>query len=141
VGPAPIHIDVREGLSPAILDAIRSESMALIDACGAPEEAKYAASVIIEELSTNILEHSGAEWLELEISGLGGALAIGIRDNGMAFDPTEFFLEDHGDPDLTAFTNRQLGIYMVRRLAHSLSYQREAAGLNRLTLELGREQA
>lgn len=133
---SPLRYNVKEGFSPATLDLIQSESAALMEASGLPIETRYAAAVIIEELSTNIMEHSGADWLELGIVATDASLEIGLRDNGRNFDPTQVLKDVNFEPDLKRFTDRHLGIYMVRRLTQSLHYTREASGHNCLSMEL-----
>ena len=83
----------------------------------------------IEELVVNIVNYSGADWMELEVSGervsgLGDErLVVTLRDNGGKFDPTQ-----QAEVDTDAVTaERQiggLGIALVRQIADELSYRR-----------------
>jgi len=93
----------------------------------------------IEEMVVNIVNYSGAEWMEIEVesqnskveSPNANALVVILRDNGGKFDPTQ-----QAEVDTDAVTaERQiggLGIALVRQIADELSYRR-VDGVNELT--------
>ena len=96
----------------------------------------------IEELVVNIVNYSGAEWMEIEVKGERlkvkdereevNGLVVTLRDNGEAFDPTK--LEEVDTDTVTA--ERQiggLGIAIVRQIADELTYRR-VNGINELTI-------
>ena len=91
----------------------------------------------IEEMVVNIVNYSGAEWMELTVNGErltvnGERLVVILRDNGGKFDPTQ-----QAEVDTDAVTaERQiggLGIALVRQIADELSYRR-VDGVNELTI-------
>lgn len=92
----------------------------------------------IEELVANIVNYSGADWMELtvsseRVSGLADErFVVTLRDNGGKFDPTQ---QAEVDVD-AAIAERQiggLGIALVRQIADELSYRRVDA-VNELTI-------
>lgn len=96
----------------------------------------FAAGAVAEELCTNVLEHSDAEWLELEIEALDGDLAVTVRDNGSPFDPADILAAFDQDFVLEDQTDRRLGLYIVRQLAKQVSYRRDESGRN--LMQIGR---
>ncbi len=91
--------------------------------------------VAIEEVVVNIVNYSGAEWMEMEIEKgkvKGERLEVTLRDNGGMFDPTQ-----QAEVDTDAVTaDRQiggLGIALVRQIADELSYRRRD-GINELII-------
>ena len=92
--------------------------------------------VAIEEAVVNIVKYSQAEWMEMildfrfEISDL--RFVIMLRDNGVAFDPTQ-----QADVDTErAMTERQiggLGISLLRKIADEVRYSRTDE-INELTI-------
>ena len=98
--------------------------------------------VAIEEVVVNIVNYSGAEWMELEVEKGKDAtlqdgasayrLMVTLRDNGGMFDPTQ-----QAEVDTDAVTaDRQiggLGIALVRQIADELSYRRRD-GINELII-------
>ena len=93
--------------------------------------------VAIEELVTNIVNYSGAEWMELTVGSerlavSGERLVVTLRDNGKMFDPTQ-----QAEVDTDAVTaERQiggLGIALVRQIADELNYSR-VNEVNELTI-------
>ncbi len=80
----------------------------------------------IEEMVVNIVNYSGADWIELEVRAVSSqtkALCVTLRDNGGKFDPTQ-----QAEVDTDAVTaERQiggLGIALVRQIADELNYRR-----------------
>ena len=83
--------------------------------------------VAIEEAVVNIVNYSQAEWMELEINELTNEgvkeLVITLRDNGVAFDPTQ---QAEIDTD-AVMAERQiggLGIALLRKIADDVRYER-----------------
>ena len=90
--------------------------------------------VILDEISSNILKHSGASEFEVELAEESDGARIVFRDDGTAYNPLA-----HDDPDVTLSAEMRpiggLGIFMVRRMAKELSYARES-GCNVLTVRV-----
>lgn len=106
---------------------------------GLDEATNHAAIAVAEELFANVLEHSHAEWMEVELVAQDGAARVILRDNGKAFDPTAairkmahgFVLEDQGE--------RNLGLYIVHQLTREIGYLRDAEGRNVVEVEIAPE--
>ena len=99
------------------------------------EMAANRIEVILEELVSNVVRHSGgATQVTVAADLKGGELRLTISDDGPPFDPT-------ARPDPRAFTTLEdatpggLGIAMVRRMSRSFGYDR-ANGRNRVTVAL-----
>ncbi|HQX26100.1 MAG TPA: SpoIIE family protein phosphatase, partial [Pseudomonadota bacterium] len=96
-------------------------------AAGHDAELVHDARLIAEELLTNTLRHgcdpAVAHAIEVEARWTDDRLALAFRDDGAAFDPLA-----RADPDLDAGIDERpiggLGIFLVRELAESVSYER-----------------
>ena len=110
---------------------------------GMPKRELKKTEMAIEEMVVNIVNYSGADWMEIQVKGeeckmpnakcqMGSALVVTLRDNGGMFDPTQ-----QAEVDTDAVTaERQiggLGIALVRQIADELSYRR-VDGVNELTI-------
>ena len=94
---------------------------------GLDAHALKKTEVAIEEAVVNIVNYSQAEWMELEINELTNEgvkeLVITLRDNGVAFDPTQ---QAEIDTD-AVMAERQiggLGIALLRKIADDVRYER-----------------
>lgn len=79
--------------------------------------------IAIEEAVVNIVNYSQAEWMELTVKGDRLALSVTLRDNGIAFDPTQ---QAEVDTE-RATAERQvggLGIALLRKIADEVRYSR-----------------
>ncbi len=81
--------------------------------------------VILDEICSNIVKHSGASGFEVEVELLAEPCSVKLTfiDDGMPYDPLS-----HKDPDTTLPASERpiggLGIMMVRKIADSVSYER-----------------
>ncbi len=84
-----------------------------------------ALHVILDEICSNIVRHSGASYFELGLSRLCEAAGVRMEfiDDGVAYNPLS-----HEDPDTTiSVSQRQiggLGIMMVRKMSRHMEYER-----------------
>lgn len=92
----------------------------------------FALLNLMDELICNILEHGNASWVELELHPLQDKTLIIFRDDGTSFDPTPAIQNTAEIPDTENFRN--LGLYMVGKIAKSWEYQRSASQVNELKL-------
>ena len=105
---------------------VRELEAALV-AAGHDAELVHDARLIAEELLTNTLRHgcdpAVAHAIEVEARWTDERLVLAFRDDGAAFDPLA-----RADPDLDAGIDERpiggLGIFLVRELAESVSYER-----------------
>ena len=117
----------------ALVDRVREGVAKDLENVGTPESLRYSLVTAVDELCCNVLEHAGANWVELETALEADWLKIIMRDDGVAFDPTQA-----QDPafDLQKVSERHLGIYMVGRLTDRFHYQRLPQGINETTLSI-----
>ena len=89
--------------------------------------------VMLDEIVSNVVKHSGATVFELDAAiANGNAARLTVSDNGRPYDPLA-----RADPDTTLSASDRpiggLGILIVKKMADSVSYHRES-GKNILTL-------
>jgi serine/threonine-protein kinase RsbW len=109
------------------LDRIRSFVLNQAGDLGFPRELLFRVDLVVDELVTNIILYAYPnEAGNVEIGCAMEspcAMRIEIRDQGQPFDPTM-----QAEPDIDQeFSERDiggLGIYLVRRMANGLCYQR-----------------
>ena len=90
--------------------------------------------VLLDEICSNIVKHSGASGFEVDI-GIGEeplVITMTFTDDGVAYDPLA-----HESPDISLPADKRpiggLGIMMVKKMATSLAYRR-ARNRNALTV-------
>ena len=94
--------------------------------------------VILDEICSNIVRHSGASGfnIDIEIEDSPPAVKMTFVDDGVAYNPLT-----HADPDTTLPAEDRLvgglGILMVKKMASSISYRRDH-DRNFLAVVLGR---
>ena len=92
--------------------------------------------VILDEIASNIVKHSGATGFDLAVELLDSPAGVRLvfTDDGKPYDPLA-----HTDPDTTLPAEERpiggLGIMMVKKMASSISY-RCVGGRNILTIDL-----
>ncbi len=133
-----VRIEPLGGLTSQKVDQVHvCVERVLLDA-GVSKATCYAATTVVEELCTNIMEHSGAHWLEVNLYSQAGNTRIAIRDDGKPFDPCEAIRQQTQSFDLGQVVDRRLGLYMVRRLTKSFHCSRDAQGCNLVEFEVKR---
>ena len=81
--------------------------------------------VILDEICSNIVKHSGASGFEVDIELMRdpSGIMLTFSDDGVAYDPLE-----HIDPDTTLPAEQRpiggLGIMMVKRMSDTMRYER-----------------
>lgn len=133
-----LRIDPLQGLNPAMVDQINAGVERTLAEAGLGRAARYTATTIVEELCTNILEHSGADWLEVIMASQADRARIGVRDNGKPFDPGAAIRHQAQSFDLGDAIDRRLGLYMMGRLTESFQCSRDAQGCNLIEFEVSR---
>ena len=95
-----------------------------IEKVGIPEQSA-ALHVILDEICSNIVKHSGASYFELSLTRLIGQSGVRMEfiDDGVAYNPLS-----HEDPDTTLPASKRpiggLGIMMVKKMSRSMDYKR-----------------
>lgn len=83
-------------------------------------------NVILDEVCSNIVKHSGASTFEVDVEFLSNPPSVKLTfvDDGAAYNPLS-----HEDPDTTLSAEERpiggLGILMVKKMATSVSYMRQ----------------
>ena len=97
----------------------------------------YDLTLAVDEVVTNILNHgyqSQSGPIEIEVERQGDFLAIHIRDQAKAFDPTQV-----PEPDLSLPLDQRpvgsLGLYLTRQSVDQMIYRTNPQGGNILTLK------
>ena len=84
-----------------------------------------ALHVILDEICSNIVKHSGASYFELGLSRLlePSGVKMEFIDDGVAYNPLS-----HEDPDTTLPASKRpiggLGIMMAKKMSRSMEYER-----------------
>ena len=84
-----------------------------------------ALHVILDEICSNIVKHSGASGFEVDVELIAepAGVKLTFADDGEPYDPLS-----HKDPDTTLPAEERpiggLGIMMVRKMSESMSYER-----------------
>ena len=84
-----------------------------------------ALHIILDEICSNIVKHSGASYFELGLSRLlePSGVKMEFIDDGVAYNPLS-----HEDPDTTLPASKRpiggLGIMMVKKMSRSMDYER-----------------
>ena len=89
-------------------------------------------SLCVEEMVGNIVQHGFESldvcYIDIRIMIMENKIIFRIRDNGRPFNPIDY--AHRGESG-----NRNIGIYMIQKLAKSMEY-RHTIGLNNLTITL-----
>ena len=101
---------------------------------GVSGERSYALINVLDEFCCNMMEHSAAHWVEIEVDPDAPGGHAKLRDDGVAFDPVKAIREVDPDSPSKA-TDRRLGLYMIGMLTSDLRYRREG-GVNHLEFSL-----
>ena len=104
---------------------------------GIDEENAKTLNLAIEEWVANVINYAYPKGIrghvELTAKVEDGVMTLVVKDHGAPFDPTE-----HEDADVEAELQDRpiggLGIYLVKSIMDSMSYERSADGYNILTL-------
>ena len=85
-----------------------------------------ALHVILDEICSNIVKHSGASGFDVDVEFLSEPFGVKLKfiDNGVPYDPLS-----HEDPDTSLPADKRpiggLGIMMVRKMSDSMRYERK----------------
>jgi len=129
VEPKTLRVENRMECWPQMRAALHNYGLC----AGIEPRALKKIEVAIEEAVVNIVKYSQAEWMELKVESLKfKELKVSLRDNGVAFDPTQ---QAEVDTD-QVMAERQiggLGIALLRKIADEVRYCRTDE-INELTI-------
>lgn len=119
VEPLTMRVENRMDCWPQMRTALHNYGLC----AGLETRALKKTEMAIEEAVVNIVNYSQAQWMELTVKGDRSALTVTLRDNGIAFDPTQ---QAEVDTE-RATAERQvggLGIALLRKIADEVRYSR-----------------
>ena len=86
-----------------------------------PQKVRNRVQVTVDEIYSNILMYSGADYAEVSCASEEDTFTLVFRDNGVPYNPLE-----KEDPDVTLSAAERriggLGIFMVKKMASDISY-------------------
>ena len=131
---------VKASFDTQTMDGLLARASAGLAEAGISGSYTYDYLTVVDELCCNVLEHSQASYVEIDIQAMPEIVRIIVRDDGQAFDPTarEGILPDGL---LKVPTLRRLGLYMVGQLSERCHYCRLDDGRNELTVEIKKHPA
>jgi anti-sigma regulatory factor (Ser/Thr protein kinase) len=118
------------------IDRMREKLGECLQRCGIGGSQSYALLNLMDELACNVLEHSQARWIELEIHPNASDVRIILRDDGPEFNPAAQVSKGELDEAVDKGTGRNLGLYMVGQIARSWNYTRANGTVNELVLDV-----
>ena len=119
---------------PENVDRLREKVGECLERGGIAGPTAFLLLNLMDELICNILEHSKASWVELEMHPAQKQVKLVFRDDGPRFDPSEA-IKGRGDGQVPEVENdRSLGLYMVGQIAKSWNYHRVNGDVNELNL-------
>ena len=130
-----MKLSLEEGLTPALVDILHAGVLAMGREAGLNPGVAPVAALVVEEICTNIMEHSNATWLEVALARRGGQAWIRVVDDGLPFNPCKA-IRALGGPDLHGGLDRRLGLHIIRQFSNAMRCGRDAAGHNRMEFEL-----
>ena len=135
MGPEHIKLELAGELDMDQVVKLRSDVEGWLSEGGMAVPVKAAAVAVVEELVTNIMEHSSAAWLEISMAPFKDGVLLSVQDNGEIFDPKDLIANRDYAKSLEEGTDRSLGLFMVKELAKKFKYYREA-DINRVVMEI-----
>jgi len=110
------------------LAALIDQASAFLESQSLPGPASYKASLVLEEVLTNIVKYAFEDALEHEISVLlavdDADLVIRFVDDGREFDPLAVPPPAMKE-SLEESSEGGLGVYLVRKSVNSIEYSRD----------------
>jgi len=110
------------------LAALIDQASAFLESQSLPGPASYKASLVLEEVLTNIVKYAFEDALEHEISVLlavdDADLVIRFVDDGREFDPLAVPPPAMKE-SLEESSEGGLGVYLVRKSVNSIEYYRD----------------
>ena len=125
--PLPEDFERRLGADLGGITALAGDFAVWAARAGLAEQDISRVSLVIEELTTNVIVHGFAAdggWMRLRVTRREDRLAIELRDNAPPFDPFHVPM-----PSLTSDISERkvggLGVHLIRTLMDEWGYVRE----------------
>jgi anti-sigma regulatory factor (Ser/Thr protein kinase) len=120
---------------PEAVDRLREKVGECLERGGIVGTTSFLLLNLMDELICNILEHSKANWVELEMHPEPKEVKLILRDDGPKFDPGDTLREKEKELDEAVHgEGRHMGLYMVGQIVSSWNYERTKADMNELHL-------
>lgn len=108
----------------------------VLDEEGCSGPSRFDVELAFEEIAINIVDHGHpTDDVELTLAFQPSGIVLTFEDDGTHFDPTE-----HADPAIPDSIDDAevggLGLMLVKKMAHGLTYERTSGQRNRLTFEI-----
>jgi len=129
-----LQITFNQGIGPTEVKLIRDKVQAECIAAKMAPKNGFIMLFVVDELSSNIMEHAHATWMELKIDNTEKKFTATLRDDGVPFD-TGAEVAEAKDKLITGESGeRRLGLSLIGRLVDQINYSREK-GVNQVVLE------
>lgn len=132
---AQLRLGPLNGLNAAQIDQIHGLLQDSFAKAGHAQGSVYATATVVEELCANVMEHSNASWLSLDLDLHEGRIFVRIQDDGRAFDVCARIRALSGDLAARPEGERHFGLYLVRQLTRGLQCLQDG-GINRVQFEM-----
>jgi anti-sigma regulatory factor (Ser/Thr protein kinase) len=116
------------------IDGIREWLTSEADKAKLDKTACYQLFSVVDELSCNIMEHSGATWMEVDLLAGPEKATVILKDDGKPFDPIEASALP-SEHYLASGPERRLGLWMVFKMVDKAFYERKEGKTNELTVQ------
>ena len=133
--------DISDGLTPETVEDLRKTVEQWLSLAGVSPSLIGILVIVIEEICTNIMDHSEATWMDLGAAWFEDGIMVTITDNGAEFDPTEKIQTSDLEASLDEHAERHLGLPMIQKICETFAYVRDPRGVNRLVMEIPDKQA
>jgi anti-sigma regulatory factor (Ser/Thr protein kinase) len=127
-------LNIKAPIKRVDIDSIRKWLTDQADKALLDKTACYQLFSVVDEISCNIMEHSGATWMEVDFSVSKDKAMVTLRDDGKAFDPIEASALPH-EHYLASGPERRLGLWMVFKMVDKAFYARKDGEVNELTIQ------
>lgn len=112
---------------------------AALDRAGVGGRARGHAELVFEEVVSNVMRHGAAHQIEAGVETRDDSLLLSFEDDGPPFDPLQ-----HPDPVLPKHVDEAreggLGLFLVRKVAAAVRYERTTEATNRLVVTIALSQ-
>lgn len=129
-----LQITFNQGIGPGEVKQIRDKVQAECIAQKMPPKNGFIMLFVVDELSSNIMEHAHATWMELKIDSNSDRFTATLRDDGVPFDTGAEAAEAREKKITGDEGERRLGLSLIGRLVDRINYSRDK-GVNQVVLE------
>src|SRR4051812_14198981 len=129
-----LQITFNQGVGPSEVKLIRDKVQAECLAMKMAPKNGFILLFVVDELSSNIMEHAHATWMDLKIDTSAEKFTATLRDDGVPFDTGAEAAEAKEKKITGDGGERRLGLSLIGRLVDRINYSRDK-GVNQVVLE------